>query len=183
MPFTYKILPAETILKSLQHNLSLLRVGRINASVLDHVRFAAYGDQNSAIADYATITIPEPRQLLITPYDQSLISKMEKAIRESDLGVNPINKGNSLLVVFPPLTTEQKTLEAKKADKYGEEAKILLRRYRQEKKEEQKNLYKEKQLSEDEFKRFEEALQKEVDSLTKEIEQLVEKKKEEIMKV
>lgn len=179
---SYKILPADSILKSLRHNLSFLRVGRVNSSVLENIYFLAYG-QKDLILNYATVTIPEPRQLVVNPFDKALISQMEKAIRESDLGVNPINDGASLRLVFPPLTTEQKILETKKAVNCGEEAKILLRKYRQEKREEQKNLLKQNQITQDEFERFESSLQKEVESLNKEIDNLVEQKKEEIMKV
>lgn len=182
MSTNYNILPASNITDKLSQRLSTVRTARVNSSVLDHINVEAY-DSHMKIVEVATVTIPEPGQLMITPFDKSLLSKIEKGINNSNLGVTPNNDGAGIRLVFPPLTEETRKLKVKELSKYEEDAKIEVRTNRQKLVQEQKQLKESKEITEDDLKDFETALQKEVDELNKEIESLIATKEAEIMKV
>jgi len=135
------------------------------------------------IVEVATVTIPEPGQLMISPFDKSLLNEIEKGINNSNLGVTPNNDGAGIRLVFPPLTEETRKLKVKELSKYEEESKIEVRTNRQKLVQEQKHLKEAKEITEDDLKDFEVSLQKEVDELNKEIENLISIKETEIMKV
>ena len=119
---------------------------------------------------------------MVTPFDRSTLPAIEKAVKESNLGVNPINNGAGLRLVFPPLTEETRKARLKEVKKLLEEAKIYLRQERQELLKSKKKDKDEGLLSEDEFKQFEKSLQQEVDSLNQELELIAKHKEEELLK-
>ncbi len=177
----YQYLPAQKIKDFLHQKLSIIHSGRVSPATLDSISVEVYGTKLS-VKELATITVPEPAQLLVTPFDKSTLVAIEKAIRESNLGVNPINNGVGLRLVFPPLTEEVRKSRLKEVKKLLEEAKIYLRQERQELLKHKKREKEEGFFSEDEFKQFEKELQEEVDLLNQELETIAKQKEEEFIK-
>ena len=165
-----------------QETLRSIRTGRVNASILDSVLVEAYGTQMS-IKELATVQSPEPAQLLITPFDKSVNQAIEKAIVLANLGAQPVNDGAGIRLNFPPLTEETRKNKAKEVDKHLEEAKIQVRLARQHALDGVKDLKTKGEMGEDDFKRAEVELQKEVDSLNKKLEEIASSKKEELLKM
>jgi len=178
----YSYLPAQKLKDVLHEKLSGIRTGRINSSILDSVVVEAYGSKMHFI-ELSTITIPEPAQLLITPFDKSVLPAMEKAIVNSNLGVNPVNDGAGLRLVFPPITEENRKKRVKEIATILEEVKIMLRSNRQDILKKFKREKEEGQMTEDDLRRNETQLQSEVDSLNEELEAITKQKEEELMKV
>ncbi len=179
---SYKYLPADKIKDHYTKSLSVIRTGRVNSSLLDHIFIPAYGNK-MLIKELATITIPEPAQLLITPFDKSINVAIEKAIIEANLGINPTNDGAGVRLVFPPLTEETRKARVKEISKLLEEAKINIRTHRQDLLKAKKTDKENGDLSEDGLKRFESELQKEVDNLNEEVENMAKAKEAEILKM
>lgn len=179
---SYSLLNATKILEHLQTKLSGIRTGRVSASILDSLEVEAYG-ANMKIVEIATVTAPEPAQLMITPFDKSLIPNIAKAINNSNLGVNPNDDGAGIRLSFPPLTEETRAVKAKEVGKELEEARIMLRSYRQDLMKAKKREKEADEISEDDLNRFEKQLQTEVDALNKELQELAKKKEAEIMTV
>ena len=115
--------------EALKHQLSKLRAGRANASLLDGVRADYYGTP-TPLAQMAHINVPEPRMITVKPWDKSMLKAVEKAIRESDLGLNPTIDGDIVRIPLPPLTEERRKEFVKIAKKYGEECKVTIRKAR-----------------------------------------------------
>lgn len=179
----YSILSRATrIAEDFQEKLKSIRTGRVNASVLDTIMVEAYGTKMH-INELATVTSPEPAQLLVTPFDKGVLTSMEKAVRDSNLGVNPVNDGAGLRLNFPPLTEENRKDKVKEVNKLLEEARIHVRTHRTDVLKDEKKLKEASEITEDDLKRFEEDLQKEVDHLNKELEELAKKKQDELMKI
>jgi ribosome recycling factor len=178
----YNILPAQKIIDSFKKTLSSMRTGRVNATVLENILVDAYGTKMH-IHEIATINVPENSQLLITPFDKSLNNGIEKAINDSNLGVNPVNDGAGIRLNFPPLTEETRKLRVKEVYKNLEEARIASRNVRQDLLKTEKNKKENSEISEDELRQFETSLQKEIDNLNKELEEIAKNKEAEILKV
>jgi ribosome recycling factor len=178
----YDLISGGKILDNFKTKISSIRTGRVNSSVLDNVLVEAYGSHMS-IKEIATVTAPEPTQLLITPFDKSLISAIEKAITQSNLGSNPNSDGAGIRLVFPPLTAESRAIKAKEVGKDLEEAKIAVRNQRQDLLKHEKRRQENDEISEDELRGFETDLQKEVDAINKELEVIGKAKEDEIMKI
>jgi ribosome recycling factor len=178
----YLILPGNEILERYKKHLSGIRSGRVNSSILESMTVEAYGSKMH-FNEIATITIPEPVQLLITPFDKSLISNIVKAINDSNLGVNPQDDGVGVRLMFPPLTEETKKLRVKDLHKLREEARIEVRLKRQDALKDAKDEKEQGISSEDDLKSFEDNLQKEVDNLNSEIEEITKNKEDEVMKI
>jgi len=159
-----------------------MRTGRVNAAVLENIYVEAYGSKMH-VHEVATINIPEPSQLMITPFDKSINNAIEKAIIDSNLGISPVNDGAGIRLMFPPLTEETRKQRVKEIGKLLEESKIAIRNIRQDLLKTQKNLKDSGDLSEDELKRFELELQKEVDQLNKDLESICNDKEAELMKI
>jgi ribosome recycling factor len=179
---SYNILPAQKIIDSFKKSLSSMRTGRVNATVLENILVDAYGSKMH-IHEIATINVPENSQLLITPFDKSLNNAIEKAINDSNLGVNPVNDGAGIRLNFPPLTEETRKLRVKEVYKNLEEARIASRNVRQDLLKTEKNKKENSEISEDELRQFETSLQKEIDTLNKELEEIAKNKEAEILKV
>jgi|688.fasta_scaffold151360_2 ribosome recycling factor len=179
---SYKFLNAKEITERYTKHLSGIRSGRVNASILETILVEAYGSMMH-FHELATITIPEPAQLLITPFDKGLIGPMVKAISNSNIGVNPMDDGAGIRLNFPPLTEETRKQRVKEIHKLMEEAKIEIRLKRQDAIKTQKAQKESGDISEDDLKQVELDIQKEVEEVNKEVERITKSKEEEIMKM
>ena len=168
--------------ESLTAQLATIRAGRANAAVLDQIQVDYYGVP-TPIQQVASVGSPDPRSLLITPWDKSVLKGIEKAILTSDLGINPQNDGHSIRLVFPPLTEERRRDLVKLTKKYGEEAKVAIRNIRRDAIETFKKQQKASEITEDDYKIAEKDLQKLTDDMCKEIDELLAKKEKELMAV
>ena len=179
---SYNYIQGDKVLDHFKTKLVGIRTGRVNANVLDPINVEAYG-ANMKIKEIATVTVPEPAQLMITPFDKSLIPSIVAAIQNSNLGVNPNDDGAGVRLAFPPLTEETRKAKTKEVGKELEEARIMLRSMRQDLIKTQKRKKENDEISEDELNRFENNLQKEVDQLNKELQEMAKHKEEEIMTI
>jgi ribosome recycling factor len=178
----YKHIAAIKILDHFSTVLSGVRSGRANSSVLEPIQVEMYGSKMQ-IKELATITLPEPATILITPFDKSAIGPISKAISNSNLGVNPIDDGAGVRLVFPPLTEETRKKLAKNISVFVEDAKIQVRNSRQDILKTWKKQKDDSELSEDDLKKLETELQNEVTAVNKEIDEKGKKKVEEILKI
>ncbi|TCK04541.1 ribosome recycling factor [Phorcysia thermohydrogeniphila] len=159
-----------------------LRTGRASTVLVEDIKVDYYGTPVT-IKQIAQIAVPEPTQITIQPWDTSVIPNIEKAIRESDLGVQPQRDGNIIRINLPPLTEERRRELVRKAGKLAEQARIAIRNVRHEVMKELDKLKKEGGFSEDDIKRAKEELQKITDKFTKKVDELLSKKEEEILTV
>jgi ribosome recycling factor len=162
-------------------NLSSLRTGRVNSSILDTIDVEFYGSRMK-IKELATVTMPEPAQLLITTFDKGANKPIIAAISNSNLNVNPVDDGAGIRLNFPPLTEETRKVLAKNVSKLLEEVKIIIRNARQDQLKKIKHQLDAKEISEDVKSNMEKDLQKEVDDLNKKVETIAKEKEAEIMK-
>lgn len=167
---------------SLKRELSTMRAGRANPQVLDRILVDYYGTP-TPINQTGNISSPEARQLLIAPYDPSMLSAIEKAIQKSDLGINPGNDGKYIRLVFPELTEERRRELVKTVKKMGEEAKVAARNIRRDALEQGKKAQKASEITEDDLKKLEDQIQKQTDATIKEIDMTLADKEKEIMQV
>ena len=142
-----------------RHELATVRTGRASASLLDHIKVEYYGTP-TPLNQVATLGVPEPNLLTVQPWDPTLLAAIDKAIRSSDLGLNPVNDGKILRVPIPPLTEERRKELVKHLHKVLENHRTAIRNIRRDSNEELKRLLKEKKISEDEEKRALEDVQK-----------------------
>lgn len=159
-----------------------IRAGRANPHVLDKLKVDYYGTP-TPIQQVANISVPEPRMILIQPWERSLIKGVEKAILTSDLGINPNNDGSSIRLIFPELTEERRKDLAKDVKKKGEAVKIAVRNIRRDANDVIKKMEKSGDISEDELAENEEQIQKMTDKMIEKIDKAVETKTKEIMTV
>ena len=163
----------------LRSNLSTLRTGRASPAIVAGVEIDYYGSM-TPISQVSSITIPEPRQLLIKPYDKNDVKAIVSAINASNLGLNPINEGTVIRLIIPALTQERRVEITKQAKKYGEEAKVAVRNIRRD----FMDLVKEDDsMSEDYQKRVTDDIQKVTDEAIKNIDSVVADKEKEIMTI
>ena len=165
-----------------QDELASLRTGRANAKLLDRVIFEYYGTQ-TPLNKMATFSVPEPRLLVIQPFDKNAIGAMEKAIMTSDLGLTPSNDGNVIRLAFPALTEERRKDLTKVAHHRAEEGRVSVRNVRRHSKESLERLEKDGDISEDDLRRSERELQRLTDHYIEEIDGLLEHKEKELMEV
>lgn len=162
--------------------LATLRAGRANPQVLDKIQVDYYGTP-SPINAVANISVPEPRMLVIAPWEAKMVSVIEKAILKSDVGINPSNDGKVIRLVFPELTEERRKDLCKQVHKQVEEGKVALRAIRRDANEQIKKMKKDSVITEDEAKTAETELQKATDNAVKEADRLSAEKEKEIMAV
>ena len=167
---------------ALQNEYSSIRAGRANPHVLDKLRVDYYGSP-TPLQQVGNISVPEPRMLLIQPWDKSLLKPIEKAILTSDLGINPNNDGNAIRLIFPELTEERRKDLAKDVKKKGENAKVAIRNIRRDANETIKKMEKAGEISEDDQEAAEDKIQKLTDKMIAKIDKAVEAKTQEIMTV
>lgn len=172
----------EKTLGVLKHELSTLKAGRANPSLLDRISVEYYGTA-TPLNQLANISAPEARVLTITPWDAKAIPVIEKAILKSDLGINPSNDGKMIRLVVPQLTEERRKELVKVIKKLGEDTKVAIRNIRRDANEQLKKLKKDGEITEDGLKKSEEDTQKMTDKFIKEADKAVETKEKEIMEV
>ena len=168
--------------EALTSTLATIRAGRANAAVLDQIQ-VDYCGVPTPINQVASIGAPDPRSLLIQPWDASILKAVEKAILSSDLGINPQNDGRMIRLVFPPLTEERRRDLVKQTKKYGEECKVAVRNIRRDAIEKFKKQQKASEMTEDDYKIAEKDVQKLTDDFTKEIDKIIEKKEKELTEI
>lgn len=168
--------------EALRKDFLSIRTGRATPALLDRIMVESYGAQ-TPLKHVASISVPEPRLLVIQPWDKSLISAIEKAILKSDLGINPANDKNVIRLVIPPLTEERRKELVKVVKKKAEEGKVALRNIRRDVMEELKALEKSGTASEDEVRRAQDQVQKVTDKFIKEFDDILSAKEKEIMEV
>ena len=159
-----------------------VRAGRANAAVLDQIEVDYYGSP-TPIRQIASISSPDPRTLLIQPWDNSTLKLIEKAILTSELGINPQNDGRVIRLVFPQLTEERRKELAKQVRKYGEEAKVAVRNIRRDAMDKFKKEQKKGEITEDDLKDLEKDMQKLTDDYTKEVDKLTSAKEKELFEI
>ena len=172
----------EKVLSDLQHEMAGIRTGRASVNLLDHVRVDAYGVP-SPLNHVATLHVPEPSLITIQPYDVSQIGTIEKAIRSSDLGLNPANDGKLIRVPIPPLNEERRKELVKKLHHVAEEHRVALRNVRRDANESIKKLLKDKTISEDEDRRAHDEIQKMTDGHIAKLDQAAKTKEKEILEL
>ncbi|MFZ5997264.1 MAG: ribosome recycling factor [Nitrospirota bacterium] len=168
--------------ESLKKDLMTMRTGRATLSLLDGISVDYYGTP-TPLNQVAALSVSDARQITIQPWEQKLISEIEKAILKSDLGLTPSNDGKVIRLTIPMLTEERRKQLVKVVRKRAEEAKIAVRNIRRDIIDELKKSEKEKHLSEDDVKRFQEEVQKITDSYIHKVDETVQHKEKEIMEV
>ena len=166
---------------SLESDLATIRAGRANPNVLNKIMVDYYGTP-TPIQQVGNVSVPEPRMILIQPWEKSMVKAIEKAIQTSELGINPTNDGSAIRLVFPELTEERRKELVKDVKKKGEGAKGAIRNIRRDGNDALKKL-KGSEVSEDEIKDMEEELQKVTDKFVKKVDEAVEAKSKEVMTV
>lgn len=166
----------------LEHDLSGIRTGRAHPGLVEKIHVEYYGS-DTPLMQLASISVPEPRSLLIKPFDKSTMKAVEKAILASDLGLTPNNDGQAIRLNLPPLTEERRRDLVKMVHHRLEESRVAVRNVRRDSMKDLKEFENEKMVSEDERKRGEEDLQKMVDKLVAEIDAIGKRKEQEIMEV
>ena len=166
----------------LKTQLASVRAGRANAAVLDQITVDYYGVP-TPIQQVASVSVPDPRSLMIQPWDASVLKGIEKAILASELGINPQNDGRVIRLVFPQLTEERRKELAKQVKKYGEEAKVAVRNIRREAIDKFKKQQKASEITEDDYKTVEKDIQKLTDDYIKEVEGIADKKEKELFEI
>ena len=163
-------------------DFAAVRAGRANAAVLDKITVDYYGSP-TPINQVAAISSPDPRSLLIKPWDGSILKAIEKAIQTSDLGINPQNDGSSIRLSFPQLTEERRKELTKQVKKYAENGKVAIRNIRRDAMDKLKAKQKKSEITEDDCKEYEKELQDMTDKRCKELDDLSAKKEKELMAV
>ena len=169
-------------LEAMRADFAGLRAGRAHASLLDGILVEAYGNM-TPISQIGTIGVPDARTLSVSVWDKGLMKSVEKALRESDLGLNPMNDGQMIRIPIPPLSEERRKELVKIAGKYAEQGKIAIRNIRRDAMDEVKKMKKDSLISEDEEKRYSNDIQKWTDEAIKKADELYETKEKDIMQV
>ena len=169
-------------IEALKYEFTTIRAGRANAQMLDKIRVDYYGTP-TPINQVGSISVPEPRTLMINPWDKSAMKDIETAIRNSDLGLNPTNDGEVIRLNVPALTEERRKELCKQAKKASEDFKVRIRNERRDANDKLKKLEKEGEITEDDLKKAQDNVQKMTDKYIKEIDTLLDIKEKDIMAV
>lgn len=169
-------------IESLKREYSRLRTGRASVSLLDGIRVSYY-DTPTPLNQMASLAVPEPRLIVIQPWDKTAIEDIEKAILKSELGLTPINDGKVIRISIPPLTEERRKELVKVARKMSEENKVAIRNIRRDANEMLKDLKKEKEITEDDLYRSQEEVQKATDQFISQVDELCAAKEKEILEI
>lgn len=169
-------------IKVLEDQLITIRAGRANPNILNKITVDYYGVP-TPLSQVGTISVPEARMLVIQPWDASLLKEIGKEIQKSDIGINPINDGKVIRLVFPPLTEERRKDLTRQIKRMGEDSKIAIRSIRREANDFFKSQEKKSDITEDELKLAEKEIQEMTDKRTEEIDMIVELKEKDIMEL
>lgn len=166
----------------LESDLSTMKAGRANPTMLDRIQVEYYGSM-CPLSQVANVSAPEPRVLMITPWEKPLLKDIEKAILKSDLGLNPSNDGSIIRLIIPELTEETRKNLVKNVKKTGEDAKVAVRSIRKAANDKIKSLKKDSEISEDEAKKGEDEVQKRTDTVVKQIDSIIAAKEKEVLSI
>ncbi|HVV68888.1 MAG TPA: ribosome recycling factor [Gammaproteobacteria bacterium] len=169
-------------IEALRQELSKVRTGRANPGLLEHIKVSFYGT-DTPLNQVASISVESARNLLVTPWDKTVIPAIEKAILTSDLGLNPVTAGNAIRVPMPPLNEERRKELVKIVREEAEAARVAIRNIRRDSNQSFKDLLKEKQINEDEERRAQTDIQKLTDKFIAEVDKLLTTKETELMEV
>ncbi len=169
-------------LDATRNDLSAQRTGRANPAVLDNIKVDYYG-QMTPLNQVGNITVPEPRQIVIHPWDKSMCGPIEKAVLEANIGLTPQNNGNLVRLPIPELSEERRKDIVKQCKKIAEDGRVAIRNIRRDSNETIKNEEKGKKITEDESKKQQERIQKLTDATIKQLDDLLLKKEKEVMEV
>lgn len=172
----------QSAIQSLEDDLAGVRTGRASPALIEKLSVEYYGSP-VPLMQLASISVPEPRQLLIKPFDISSIKEIERAIQSSELGITPMNDGKVIRLNLPPLTEERRHDLTKYVNNRLEEARIAVRNVRRDSNKDLREFENEKLISEDDLKRGEDEIQKLTDKIIEEINEIGKKKEEEIMEI
>lgn len=172
----------ENRIDSLSKELSKVRTGRANPRMLDDVKVDYYGAL-TPLSQIGNISVPEPAQLVVKPYDSSMLGTIEKAINAANLGINPANEGTQIRIILPMLTTETRKALVKDIHKLGEEYKVFIRNSRRDGNDSIKKMEKNHEISEDDSKGYQEDIQELTNDYIKKIEELIKAKEIDIMHI
>jgi ribosome recycling factor len=170
----------EKALTHLKDQLRGIRTGRASTALVDHIRVDYYG-ASTPISQLASVSVPEPRQIVIKPFDVSVIKEVQKAVQQADLGTAPQNDGKLIRITLPPLSTEQRTKYAGKVKEMCEEARVAMRNSRRELNKHVDQLLKDGKLTEDENKRVHEEIQELLKKYEAQVDDTLKKKSAEIL--
>ena len=168
--------------EALRRELASLRAGRASPALVERIHVDYYGT-STPLRDLATLSVPEPRQLLIQPWDRNAVGPIERAIQKSDIGIQPMSDGQVLRINLPPLNEERRKELVKSVRRMEEEQKVAVRNCRRDALEAIRDAAKRGEISEDESRREQEELQRLTDRFVSEIETLVKEKEREVMQV
>ena len=169
----------EAALEAVQREMSHVRTGRANPAILDKVAVEAY-EQHMPLKQLASIATPNAHTILIKPFDRNILANIERAISKSEVGLTPINDGNTIRLNFPPLTAERRQELVKVIKKVAEEGRVSIRNTRREANEDVKKLEKKKDITEDDSHKALDEIQKLTDKYTEKIDDAFEKKETEV---
>jgi len=172
----------EGALSSLKSDLAGLRTGRASASILDPIMVDAYGQQ-MPMNQVGTVSVPEPRMISVQVWDKSMVGAVEKAIRESDLGLNPVTDGTNLRIPLPELNEERRKEIVKVAHQYAEQTRVAIRHVRRDGMDTLKKAEKDGDMGQDEARSMSDKVQKTTDDMIAEVDNIVAAKETEIMQV
>lgn len=168
----------EEAIETLDKRLGAIRAGRANPNMLNNVMVEAYGS-SVPLNNVANVTVPEARQLMVKPFDKSLLKEIEKGINESNLGINPTNNGEIIILTLPELTEDRRRDYVKQSKGVGEDAKIALRNVRQD----TNNKIKADEMPEDEEKKYLEEVQELINKYNKIVDEKIKEKESELMSI
>jgi len=168
--------------EALKHALAKVRTGRAHAGLIDHLRVDYYGSE-MPINQVANVTLADARTIQVQPFEKKMVQPVEKAIRDSDLGVNPATSGDVIRIPMPPLTEERRREMTKIVKHEGEDAKVAVRNIRRDAIQHLKDLLKKSEIGEDEEKRAQDEVQKMTDKAIADIDRLVAEKEKDLMAV
>jgi ribosome recycling factor len=172
----------ESAIEALRREFAGVRTGKASPALLDSIRVEAYGSM-VPLNQVGTVSAPEPRMLTIQPWDKGVMKDVERALRESELGLNPSNDGNLIRIPIPPLTEERRREYVRLLHRYAEEARVAVRQVRKEANDEVKHRQKDESLSEDDVRREQGEVQKLTDQYIARVDELTKHKEAEVMEV
>lgn len=172
----------EKSIDALRNELARIRTGKATTALLDGIKVEYYGNL-TPLNQLANISVLDPHTLSVTPWDKSVLQAIDKSILNADLGLNPISDGTNLKIPIPPLTEERRKDLVKLVKKFGEDAKVAIRNIRRDANDHIKREHKDKNITEDEMKNFENKIQKITDEHIDLIEKILEHKEKELMEV
>ncbi len=172
----------QKVIEHLKDELANIRAGRANPAILNKVMVDYYGTP-TPINQVGSISVPEARQILVTPWDKSMLGSVERAIQKSDIGINPLNDGNCIRITFPELNEQRRKELVKECKSLGEESKVAIRNIRRDSIDKVKSSQKSGEITEDELKSSEEKIQKITDKYVDSIDNIISLKDKEIMEI